>query len=126
MNTVVSINNVPVRFIRKREMLHLTGLSSSSAYHLMSIGLLPKSIKISEKSVAWLLSDILEWQAKRLAENGVSATEAANDQEELIDPKTEPKKAIAARKQRIPKTDHRRPAQKHATANDSTKESSHD
>lgn len=126
MNTVVSINDIPVRFIRKKEMLHLTGLTSSSAYDLIARGLFPKQIKLSEKSVGWLLSSVLAWQAQRLAENGVSATEAANDLEKLIDPKTEPKKAIAAHKQRIPKTDHHRPAQKHATANDSTKESSHD
>ena len=66
MNTVVSINNIPVRFIRKKELLHLTGLSSSSTYDLIARGLHPKQIKLSEKSVGWLLSDVLEWQAQRL------------------------------------------------------------
>ncbi len=69
MKTATTDNKTPVRFIRKKELLHLTGLSSSSTYDLIARGLHPKQIKLSEKSVGWLLSDVLEWQANRLAAN---------------------------------------------------------
>lgn len=81
MNTATTANTTPVRFLRKKEVLHLTGLSSSSCYDLIARGLFPTQIKLSEKSVAWLLSDVLEWQAKRLAEHGLadSTKESSHD-----------------------------------------------
>lgn len=69
------INALPVRFLRKREVIHLTGLSSSGIYALMVVNQFPKSIKLSEKSVAWLERDVLQWQAERLAANGMAAND---------------------------------------------------
>ncbi|MFO1373112.1 MAG: AlpA family transcriptional regulator [Agitococcus sp.] len=49
-------------FIRKKEVMRRTGLSSSSIYDLMSRNLFPQSIKLAGgKSVAWLESDIEQW-----------------------------------------------------------------
>lgn len=73
-NALTLPQNTAIRFIRKKEVLHLTGLSSASVYSLMSADKFPKSIKLSEKSVAWLLSDVLAWQEKRLSENGHATT----------------------------------------------------
>jgi len=57
-----------IRFIRKREVMHLTGLPSSTIYDLMSRDLFPKSIKLAGgKAVAWLKSDIGQWQEQCLA-----------------------------------------------------------
>ena len=57
-----------IRFIRKREVMHLTGLPSSTIYDLMSRDLFPKSIKLAGgKAVAWLESDIGQWQQQCLA-----------------------------------------------------------
>ncbi len=86
MNTVQSINPVPatkaviqeaaVRFIRKREVMHLTGLSSSSIYDLMNRGLFPQSIKLAGgKAVAWLQSDVEGWMQQCL-EAATNAKEA--------------------------------------------------
>lgn len=51
----------------------MTGLSSSGIYDLISRNLFPKQIKLSGgKSVVWLLSSVLEWQAQQLAENGLA------------------------------------------------------
>jgi prophage regulatory protein len=69
------INALPVRFLRKREVMQLTGLSSSGLYALMAIGKFPKSIKLSEKSVAWVSTSVLQWQAERLAANGVAVND---------------------------------------------------
>ena len=45
-----------------------TGLTSSSIYDLMSRSLFPQSIKLAGgKSVAWLESDVVQWQQQCLA-----------------------------------------------------------
>ena len=55
-------------FIRKKEVMRRTGLSSSSIYDLMSRSLFPQSIKLAGgKSVAWLESDVVQWQQQCLA-----------------------------------------------------------
>jgi prophage regulatory protein len=55
-------------FIRKREVMRRTGLTSSGIYDLMSRSLFPQSIKLAGgKAVAWLESDILQWQQQCLA-----------------------------------------------------------
>ena len=57
-----------IRFIRKREVMRRTGLPSSTIYDLMSRDLFPKSIKLAGgKAVAWLESDIDQWQKQCLA-----------------------------------------------------------
>jgi len=57
-----------IRFIRKREVMHLTGLPSSTIYDLMSRDLFPKSIKLAGgKAVAWSLPSIQAWQQQCLA-----------------------------------------------------------
>jgi len=48
--------------------MHLTGLPSSTIYDLMARDLFPKSIKLAGgKAVAWLESDIGQWQKQCLA-----------------------------------------------------------
>ena len=52
----------------------MTGLSASGIYDLMNRGLFPQSIKLpGGKSVAWLLSDVEEWQRQTLAANSKAA-----------------------------------------------------
>lgn len=61
-----------IRFIRKKEVMRRTGLSSSSIYDLMSRSLFPQSIKLAGgKSVAWLESDIEQW-LKQCLENSTN------------------------------------------------------
>ena len=50
-------------FIRKKEVMRRTGLSSTGIYDLMSRNLFPKSIKLAGgKAVAWISTDIEQWQ----------------------------------------------------------------
>ena len=66
-----------LRFLRKKSVMLMTGLSASGIYDLMARGLFPQSIKLpGGKSVAWLLSDIEEWQRRTLAANGKAANDA--------------------------------------------------
>ena len=51
-----------IRFIRKKEVMHRTGLPSSTIYDLMAKRLFPQSIKLAGgKAIAWLESDIDAW-----------------------------------------------------------------
>ncbi len=62
------MSNQTIVFVRKREVMRLTGLPSSSIYALMNRDLFPKSIKLAGgKAVAWSLSSIEEWQRQCLA-----------------------------------------------------------
>ena len=55
-------------FPSQKPVMLMTGLSASGIYDLMNRGLFPKSIKLpGGKSVAWLLSDIEEWQRQVIA-----------------------------------------------------------
>ena len=56
-----------IRFIRKKEVMHRTGLSATGIYDLMARNLFPKNIKLAGgKAVAWLESDIQAWQQQCL------------------------------------------------------------
>ncbi len=64
---IVEIQMPPDRFIRERECRELTGLSRTTRWRLERRGNFPKRRNISPNGVAWLLSEILSWQASRKA-----------------------------------------------------------
>ena len=65
-------NPSTIRFLKKREVMHRTGLSSSGIYDLIKRGLFPQQIKLSGgKSVVWLESSINEYMMQCL-ENSTS------------------------------------------------------
>jgi prophage regulatory protein len=59
--------NTPERFLRKKEVLFRTGLTSSSLYRLMEQGNFPQSLQISERSVAWRESEVERWIDTRIS-----------------------------------------------------------
>ena len=61
------------RFLRSRDVQHVTGLPESSLYAMIAAGRFPKPIKLSEQRVAWLESDVAKWQASVLAANNRGA-----------------------------------------------------
>lgn len=68
-------NAVKPKFIRKKEVLSLTGLTSSGLYNLIQRGLFPSQITLAGgKAVAWLESDVLQWQADCLANQSTIAS----------------------------------------------------
>ncbi len=61
------------RFIREKERFKITGIPRSSWYVLQKENKAPKPISLGENRVAWLLSDLIEWQAECIAEHKRSA-----------------------------------------------------
>lgn len=57
-----------MRFIRLKEVMHITGLGRSSIYNFMAESRFPKSISLEGRSVAWLESEVIDWMEARLAE----------------------------------------------------------
>lgn len=49
------------RFLRRSEVIRLTGLSTPSIYRLMSQGAFPRAVKIGARAVAWRESDVAQW-----------------------------------------------------------------
>jgi len=49
------------------EVLAITGLSRAHLYALAKKGVFPKPIKLSERSSAWLASEVLDWIDARIA-----------------------------------------------------------
>jgi prophage regulatory protein len=56
------------RFLRRGEVVRLTGLPVSTIYEQMSAGIFPRPVRISARSNGWIESEIAEWQAARIAE----------------------------------------------------------
>lgn len=51
------------RLLRIQEVMHITGFGKSTIYAKISDGTFPKPIKISQRAVAWRLSEIEAWIA---------------------------------------------------------------
>ncbi len=57
-----------IRFLRQKEVTHITGIPRPTLYLLMSKGLFPKQISIgSGHCVAWLESEVLAFMHERIA-----------------------------------------------------------
>ena len=49
------------RLVRLRELVKLLGISRANVYRLMKIGKFPRSIKLTERTVVWRLSELEAW-----------------------------------------------------------------
>jgi prophage regulatory protein len=54
------------RLLRLKQVMHLTGLSRSTVYRLMSKDSFPKTIFISERCVGWDEDEIQNWILHKL------------------------------------------------------------
>ncbi|PST95685.1 AlpA family transcriptional regulator [Photobacterium iliopiscarium] len=55
-----------MRFIRLKEVMHVTGLGRSSIYNYMAEGRFPKTVSLGGRAVAWVESDIELWMAEKV------------------------------------------------------------
>ncbi len=69
--TTPTLNAQQERFIRIKEVTHLTGIPRPTVYYMMEKGLFPKQISLSGKSVAWQLSSVLAFMQERIAASTV-------------------------------------------------------
>jgi len=56
-----------VALIRLPEVIRQSGLSRSSVYHYIDEGLFPRPVKIGERAVAWISSEIAAVNEARIA-----------------------------------------------------------
>ncbi len=50
-----------VKILRRREVLRLTGLSTSTLYRMMARGLFPRPVRLGPGAVGWRLRDVERW-----------------------------------------------------------------
>ena len=53
------------RIVRENERRHITGLSRTSAWRMERQGQFPRRRRVSNGTVGWLLSELLEFVASR-------------------------------------------------------------
>ena len=54
-------------FLRRPDVERRTGLQRSTLYDKMKSGDFPKPIKLSGRCVAWLETEVADWQEKQIA-----------------------------------------------------------
>ena len=69
-------HHLPV-LLRIAEVRRLTGLSDSAIYRAVQRGAFPRPLKLSERSSAWVESEVRGWIATRIAERDAARPSAA-------------------------------------------------
>ena len=62
------------RLLRRPEVENRTGLSRARIYEKMDEGDFPRPVKIGVRAVAWVESEIVDWQRQRIAERDKAET----------------------------------------------------
>lgn len=62
-----------IRFIKLPEVKSKTGTSKSNIYALAQKGEFPKPVKLSERSSAWIESEVDQWIEDRIAQRDQEA-----------------------------------------------------
>lgn len=63
----MSTDEATIRIIRKRQVREVTGLGLSTISAKVANGTFPPPIKLSDKCVGWLFSEVQDWLAARVA-----------------------------------------------------------
>lgn len=66
----------PMRLIKLKEVLHITGLSRSTVYRFMSAGGFPMKVELGGNSVAWVESEVEEWISEKIGKRDTINTAA--------------------------------------------------
>ena len=61
------------RFLRIGQVRDITGLPQSSIYEAVAKGEFPRQVRLGPQRVAWVESEIRQWQANRIAERDEAA-----------------------------------------------------
>jgi prophage regulatory protein len=60
--------NAERRLIKLPEVLQICGLSKSALYQKIKDGEFPAQVKLSQRSSAWVQSEVIAWANDRIAE----------------------------------------------------------
>jgi len=74
-NTTHEQHHLPA-LLRISEVRRLTGLSDSAIYRAVQRGQFPRPLKLSERSSAWVESEVRGWIAARIAERDCAPARA--------------------------------------------------
>ena len=55
-------------FLRIADVERVTGLPRATIYEMVGKGIFPRQVRLSPRAVAWVESEILDWQSARIAE----------------------------------------------------------
>ena len=55
------------QFIRRRDVVRITGIPQSTLYSMMACGDFPPSYRLGKRTVAWKASEIAAWMRSRPA-----------------------------------------------------------
>ena len=58
--------NLPIRFLRISAVEALTGLSRTTIYDWSAQGRFPRAVRLSERAVRWIESEVEEWMDERI------------------------------------------------------------
>lgn len=61
------------RLLRRPAVEAITGLSRASIYEKMDEGVFPRPVKTGVRAVAWVESEIADWNRERIAERDEAA-----------------------------------------------------
>jgi prophage regulatory protein len=59
--------NDQIEFIRLPEVKKLVGLGTTKIYTMASQGLFPKQVPLGGRAVAWIKSEVLQWNNDQIA-----------------------------------------------------------
>jgi prophage regulatory protein len=65
------------RFLRRHDVVAVTGLSRSQIDRLTKAGKFPGRVSLSPACSAWVASEVEAWIAERIAESRAKSSEAA-------------------------------------------------
>jgi prophage regulatory protein len=65
-----------LRYLRLREVCQRVGLKPSSVYRLIGLGTFPKQVKLSERTSAWIESEVESFMASRIDERDQCSIDA--------------------------------------------------
>lgn len=77
MDTDVASELVFDRIVKEKERRLITSISRAEAFQLERKGMYPRRRRISNRSVGWLLSELLHWVKSREAVNSNNQIESA-------------------------------------------------
>lgn len=61
------------KLIKLKDVTAMTGLSRSHLYALAQQGIFPKPVKLTERSSAWVESEVQDWIESRIAQRDLEA-----------------------------------------------------
>lgn len=75
---VGNVESETVRFLKLQEVVRRTGLKPDSIYRGGREGWFPRKVKVSERSSAWVESEVAQFIAKKIAErDATKSTQSA-------------------------------------------------